>query len=183
MTQDDETDDEMVRTTIQMPRNIRDEAKNQTEHGELSEMVRDLFREVAFGEEINKREQYKKQLERVRDEKDEVRGEIRDLQSRLDTLEDKESRLEERLSESTSLKDKYDGMLEMLEQTLYSGTHVDKNHGAVERAANTAGVEPEDVIEDLKDRNPEVPDYAFVRKDRAELPWRGLSQPDGENSE
>jgi len=178
-----DNDEEVVRTTIRMPRNVRDEAKAQTEHGELSEMVRELYREVAFGEEINKREQYKKQLERVRDDKDEIRSKIRELQTQLDNLESKEARLEERLNETTSLRDKYDGMLEMLEHEIYSGENIFAEHAAVKRAARTSNLDPEEVIEELKERNPEIPEYAFVPKMHADREWFGIDGYGGQDDD
>lgn len=183
MSDEEQGDEDVVRTTIRMPRNLRDEAKAQAEHGQLSEMVRDVFREIAFGEDINKREQYKRQLERIRDDKDDIRADIRDLQTELEKLEAQEARLEERLNETTSLRDKYDGMLEMLEHELYSGENIFAEHAAVKRAARTSNLEPDQVIEELKERNPEIPEYAFEPKMHADREWFGIDGYGGEEDD
>jgi len=66
--------------------------------------------------------------------------------------------------------------MEMLEQQLYDGTHIFKEHGAVQKAAGLAGTQPEKVIQELKERNPGVPDYAFESMMHAERTWEGCSE-------
>lgn len=174
------TGDDTVRTTITMPRHLRDAAKENAEHGELSERVRSLYRRIAFGEDVDQHETVKLELERVRSDKDDVRAQIRDLQAELDRLETKEARLEEKLSKHTSRQQKYEGHLESLETLLYDGVHVDEEHPGVEKAANAAQVSPSDVIDDLRERNPQIPDYAYLPINEADRRWNGFTAGDAD---
>ena len=54
------------------------------------------------------------------------------------------------------------------------GTRLDPEHAAVKRAAETGGVEPEGVVETLKERNPDVPTYAFKDGLHDRNTWDGL---------
>lgn len=168
------SDDENVQVKHLVPEHVRDAAQDETKHGELSELVRGLYQRVAFGEEVEERESLKKELERTRDKKDDIRAEIRELQAELQSIETKETRLEEKLSEFVEDEQKYIGHLESLESQLYEGANVDSGHGGVERAANTGKCDPEDVIGDLKERNPEIPDYAFEKALHSDEEWNGI---------
>lgn len=169
------SDDDHVRVNHRVPEHVRDAAQNQTKHGELSELVRGLYQRVAFGEEVEERESIKKELERTRGKKDEVRAEIREMQASLQSLETKETRLEGKLSEFVDDEQKYTGHLESLESDIYEGFRVDKGHGGVVRASNVIDCEPEEVIEDLKERNPEIPDRAFESGLYADEEWNGVA--------
>lgn len=168
------SDDDHVRVNHRVPNHVRDAAQDKTEHGELSELVRNLYKRVAFGEDVAQHDTVKLELERVRDEKDDVRRQIRELEAELETIESKERRLEEKLSKHNSRQDKYEGHVESLESQLLDGTHISPSHPGVQRAANVGECDGEDVIDDLRERNPEVPDYAFEDMMHAEREWTGL---------
>lgn len=169
------SDDETVRVTHIVPEHVRDAAKGKTEHGELSEHVRNVYRRIAFGEDVAEHETVRMELERVRDEKDDIRRKIREFQSDLEAIERKEARLEEKLSQHTSRQDKYEGHLESLETQLAQGAHISTTHPGVERAANVADVEKDEVIEELQERNPSVPDHAFVDAMNTDRRWNGFN--------
>lgn len=175
------SDEDTARVTHLVPEHVRDAAKDKTEHGELSEHVRNLYRRIAFGEDVAEHETVRMELERVRDEKDETRRQIRELQSDLEAIERKEARLEEKLSQHTSRQDKYEGHLEALETQLAQGAHISTTHPGVDRAANVGDVEKDEVITDLKERNPSVPDHAFVDAMNTNRRWNGFDDGgDGE---
>lgn len=167
-------DDEMLRVSHRVPSHVRDAAQAQTEHGELSKMVRSLYKRIAFGDTDGGAEAVEIELERVRAEKDEIREEIRSLQQELQTLEQQETRLEEKQSKHRSRRDKYEGHLESLEEQLYDGTHLDPGHPSVVAAAEVIGASPGDVVEDLKDRNPGIPDGAFMEMRATDVEWTGV---------
>lgn len=173
------SDDKHKRVNHRVPEHVRDAAQDQTEHGELSELVRGLYRRVAFGEDVEQHETAKMELQRVRDEKDEKRSRIRELQTDLEALERKETRLEERVSEHQGRKQKYLGHLESIEGSLLDGKNVWTGHGKVQRAAQVAGCDTDAVIEDLKDRNPEIPDHAFRSAMDADESWDGVDKEVG----
>lgn len=169
------TDDDHVRVGHRVPEHVREAAQQNTEHGELSEMVRSLYKRVAFGDADGGVESIEVELERTRAEKDELREEIRELQNELQTVEQHETRLEEKLSAHRSREDKYDAFLESLEDRLYEGQHIDPGHPTVEKAAAAANTEPEAVIADLQERNSHIPEYAFVPMEDAERRWTGVT--------
>lgn len=168
------SDEETVQVSHLVPEHVKDAAKEKTEHGELSEHVRNLYRRMAFGEDVAEHETVKMELERVRDEKDDVRRKIRDLQSDLEAIERKETRLEEKLNQHTSRKDKYEGHLESLETQLAQGAHISTTHPGVKRASNVGNVDKDEVITDLRERNPSVPDHAFVDAMNTDRRWNGF---------
>lgn len=157
------SDDDTVRVNHIVPRHVREAAQKKTDHGELSERVRSLYRRTAFGEDYDENATIKMELERVRDEKDEKRAKMRELRAELESLESKETRLEEKVSKHESLEQKYEGHLESLESALKSGNSLSEKDARVEMAANTGECEPEEVIQTLKERNPEIPDHAFTQ--------------------
>lgn len=169
-------DDEQVQVSHLVPKHVREAAQTNSEYGELSEKVRNLYTTVAFGEEVGQRSQIERELQSVREKKDDIRAEIRELQTELENLEQRETRLEESMANLSSKEDKFEGALEMLEEQLYDGTHLFPDHGGVQRAAGLAGATPEAVLEKLKERNPGVPDYAFQSRMHARRDWEGCTE-------
>jgi chromosome segregation ATPase len=154
----------------------KDLAKEKLEYGELSTELRETIHKIAYGQEISKREQLQRQLAELRDEKDSIRATIREKEAELEDVESKIRRTEERLDGMERREDKYEATLEMLEQTLYDGGRVFEDHGQVLKAAKIGGKEPEHVIDELKDRNPTLPDHAFVQKFHSAKDWHGIEQ-------
>lgn len=168
------SDDDHVRVGHRVPKHVRDAAQASTEHGELSEMVRSLYRRVGHGDAEGGADSVAIELERVRAKKDDLRDEIKTLQTELQTLEQQETRLEEKLTKHRSRQDKYEGHLESLEQQLRDGTRVFGELPSVKRAASTVGKSEEEVVYDLKDRNPDVPDHAFESGLHSTETWEGV---------
>lgn len=150
-------------------------AKEQLEHGELSERLRETVEQIAFGEEVSKHTQLEERLRTLREKKDDLRAQRRELDAEIETVEQEITRIEEQLSELDKREDKYEAALAMLEETLAEGGRVFPDHGQVVRAARLGNVEPADVIDDLQDRNPSVPEHAFVEGRECDKEWRGFS--------
>lgn len=165
-------DKDQINFTVEA--NAKDLAKEKLDHGELSTELRETIHRIAYGEEISKRERMHKQLAEKRDKKDSLRAEKRELETEIEQVEGEIARLEERLDGMERQEDKYEATLEMLEETLLAGGRVFEEHGQVMKAAKIGGKEPEDVIAELKDRNPTVPDHAYVQKMHAPEEWGGL---------
>lgn len=156
----------------------KEAAKEKLEYGELSEVLRQHVRKIAFGEEVSEREQVKQRLQELRDKKDQVRSERRQQNARLEDIEQEEARLEERLQGLESRDAKYEGQLEMLEAALAEGQRIDPGRSDVKRAALTGKTDPRGVIQELMERNPEVPDYAFSDGLHDNKKWYGFSKND-----
>lgn len=151
-------------------------AKDKLEHGELSTELRETIHRIAYGEEISKRERMHKRLADLRDQKDSLRAEKREIEAELEEIEGSIKRIEERLDGMERKEDKYDATLEMLEETLYSGGRVFEQHGQVMKAAKIGGKDAKDVIDELKERNPSVPDHAFKQKMYVKKEWSGVQE-------
>lgn len=175
MSNDAEDDGEdWVRTTVTMPESLREAAKRNSEHGEISERVREIFREIAYGEDIAEHERKKKELKEVRQRKDEIRNEISSLQAELEEVERKEMRLEAEVEQSQAEEQQFETIVETLEAELYDGANITEKRRSVHNAAEIKGMEPSEVVEYIKERNPKVPDYAFKPPRETDESWFGL---------
>jgi chromosome segregation ATPase len=137
-------------------------AQADLDHGELSEKLRNSVHKMAFGEDISRREQLDQRIEEVSQEIEEHVAQRRHHDAEIDRLIAEKDRLEETMQTLTSRDDQYETTLEMLEEALADGQRVFPGHGQVERAASIGDTPPEEVIEDLKERNPSYPDERFI---------------------
>lgn len=171
-------DDDLAQFNFRVDSDAKQLAKEKLDHGELSERLRQTVQELAFGEELSKRSQLETRLDRTEDRLDDLRSEKEEIEAKIDAEESKRERIEERLQELESRETEYETALEMLEDQLFDGVHLDEGHGQVQKAAYLGDKEPEDVIDDLKERNPSVPDYAFIPYNQAKRQgdtWHGIA--------
>lgn len=173
---DNVSEQEYTRYTVRVPRSAKELAMQKAEHGEMSEKVRTLFQTVAFGEEVGERSQLQRELSEIRQKKDEKRAKKREIETEIANLEQRETRIEDQISSLSSQEDKFEGMLEMLEELLYDGVRMWPDNGKVQKAAAMGSLEPEGVIKKLKERNPSIPGHAFESKMKARKEWRGISE-------
>jgi len=150
--------DDEVRISVKMRRQLREDAKRNTERGELSEEVRDLYRQIAYGaaakQEHSELERAKTELEAVRDRLDDLRRERRKIDAEVESQETRAARLEERISSLEEQSDRFETVADTLEGVLLDGGRIFPNRVDDDLDATA-------VIAELKDRNPDVPDYAF----------------------
>lgn len=151
-----------AQVNVTVPEAMKELAKEKLEHGGLSRLVREQLREVAYGEELSRRARLEERLERHQDRRSELKREKEEIVAEIDELEEKMERDRSRLSDLQSKEDEYQGALEMLEDQLVEGTHIFPEHGQVKKAAHLGEKDPDSVIDDLRERNPSVPEYAFV---------------------
>ncbi|WP_245998615.1 hypothetical protein [Halalkalicoccus subterraneus] len=155
-------EEEKVRVTIEVPESVRDGAKSKLPHGGMSDEVRGLLTRIAFGQEMNQRSRLEQQLDDLREERSKLQRERRELDAKIENLDDRIHGVEDKLGSITTQEDRYEAKLEELEYRIrVEGTRVFPEHGAVERVASGVGKNPEGVIKDLKQRNPDVNDSAF----------------------
>lgn len=175
MSDGDSMTEDKSQINFTVSKDAKELAKEKLDHGELSTELRETIQRIAFGEEISKRERARKRLAELRDEKDRLRSKKREVEAELEDIEQQITRIEERLENMERREDKYETSLEMLEETLYEGGHVFPDHGQVIKAAKIGGKDKEDVIDELKERNPRVPDHAFVSKLHTNKTWNGVT--------
>lgn len=140
---------------------VHQQAKEKLDHGEMSEILRDAIHEAAFGTRTTERQRVKDRLKDLREKKRRKQREKRNLEQEIDETERKIERCEERLDQLQEQDGEFDGALELLESRLREGTRVFVGYGQVEQAAELGQCTQEEVIEALKERNPEIPDLAF----------------------
>ena len=159
--------------------NAKELAKNKLEHGELSKRLREAVEEIAFGEELSRRSKLEERLDSLQDKRDELETEREQITAELEEVTSKIERVSDRLDDLQTQEDEYQGALEMLEDQLADGRNVFVGHGQVEKAAHIGEKEPEGVIDDLKDRNPSIPDHAFMQQMSTPKDWNGIGYEAG----
>lgn len=163
--------DDPVRFNTTMNRRLRDDAKRETEHGELADEIRDLFRRIAYGtdgEEQGELDRVRAELEAVRDRKDDLRRERRRVDAEIESVESRETRLEERIETLESKDDKFDTVVETLESFLLDGQRIIPSRVDDD-------LDPHRVIEELQARNPDVPAVAFETPAQGDpVDWREM---------
>jgi chromosome segregation ATPase len=157
------TDDDAVRYTVQMPRELREDAKRNAERGELAEEVRDVFRQRAYGiggtDQPTELEKTKAELRDVRRTVDDLRHRRRQLDAEIEAKETRATRLEERVEALENERSEIETTVDTLENLLLDGDRMwpTKIKNAADVDASTA----EELYHELRDRNPDLPDAAF----------------------
>ena len=172
-------DEEMVLVNAEVPKPVRDAAKEKLEYGGMSREIRELLTRVAFGEDLAQRSRLEQQLDALREQREELQRERREIDSKIENVDSRISGIETKLSSLSSREERYESKLEELEYRLRGeGTRLGPDSPVVKRVAKESETEPEGVIKDLKKRNPDVPDYAFEEKTpyADEPSWHGVAE-------
>lgn len=177
------SDDKMVQVSFTVPQHIKEAADTNAEYGEKSEVLRNAMARMAGGEELSKREHLTKRLEEITEEKDSIQKQIRQLEAEYDELEKEERRKQNALEELRTEEQEYREKLAELEGSLYSGARVTVEWKQVNRAAAIAEKDAEEVIDDLKERNPGVPPWAYQSKLHTRREWNGMDADDAKHTE
>lgn len=149
------------------------EAKAKLEHGELSEELRATLDRIAHGADVAEEKRLTDRLETLRESRRELRQERENIERQLEETNRNIERVERRLEQLREQNGEYDGVLAMLEEDLQSGVRILSGSPKVERAASIGDCTPSDVIQDLRDRNPDTPQIAFRKATADEKPnWK-----------
>jgi chromosome segregation ATPase len=138
---------------------------NRLEYGEKSRLIREFAQEIAYGAGWDERSSIDIQIEHVEDKLAEARKRRRQAEQQIETYEDELARLREKRETKQTRQEKLDASLVPVEDDLRRGSRVFPDHGAVQRIAREYDITAEDVLERLKERNPDVPDRAFREPD------------------
>lgn len=144
-----------------VPADIKERAKANAEHGELSEAVRDVYRMYATTGGAETLAQLEVRLRKTRRERESLEDRIKHLKEELETVRDQERDLEEQIREYEQETTEYERVMGELSAMLRDGQSVFPTHGKVKTAASVKGCPVNDVMDDLRDRNPDVPDARF----------------------
>lgn len=173
--------EEMKLINVNVPKSVHETAKKKLEYGGISREVREALRRVAFGEDMNQRSRLEQQMEVLRDEREELRAERREIDAKIENIESKIDGIQDDISQLSSEEERYDSKLEELEYRVREdGTRLWPENSHVERVAKEAQREPEAVVNDLKKRNPDIPDYAFEKMTpySDDPDWSGVPEED-----
>lgn len=167
MTMSNNDDEELAQINVKVPERTKELAKEELEHGGLTRVVQETLSQIAHGGKTTERQRTLDHLEELRDEKREKVEERNTLDSEINDLELKIERAENRLDELDDKMGEYEGMLQLIESQMHEEQmHVDPGHGKIRDAAKKAGCDESDVIDDLRERNPDLPEGQFQAKDR-----------------
>jgi len=150
------------------PETTVEEAKSGLDHGELSEELRATVQRLAHGADVAEETRLTDRLQTLREERRNKRQERENIEQELEELNRDIERVEQRLDALRDQQGEYDGVLAMLEEDLNDGVRILGGSDKIKRAAKLGDCDVEDVIADLKERNPNLPDAAFERADAQE---------------
>jgi len=152
-----------VRYNVKMPEQLREDAKDGSKRGELSQEVRDLFRRKAYGadasQEFNELEQKKAELRSVREDIDSLRHDRTKIATEIEAKENRAVRLEEQIERLEKSTSQLETQLEMLENMLHGGEYMWPVR--IKNAADVDSSTAEKLHQELKTRNPDIPQVAF----------------------
>jgi len=147
---------------VQIPKHTKEKAKKQLEHGGLTRVVRESLERVAHGEQTTERERVKDNLKELRDTRRDKVKDKQGLESEIEDLDLKIERAENRLDELDDKKGEYEGRLAMLvSQIEEDEMRVWPTHGKVVKIAEETNCTQEDVIADIRERNPTLTNLVF----------------------
>ena len=136
-------------------------AKQKLEFGEMSQRLRETLEAIAHGTEVAEETRLTDRLQTLREERRSLRQQRDNVENDLDEVNRKIERVEQRLDSLREQDGQYDGVLAMLEEDLHSGVRILGGSDKIKRAAELGDCSVDEVIDDLKERNPEVPEKAF----------------------
>jgi chromosome segregation ATPase len=154
--------DEMAQINVRVPERTKELAKNELGHGGLTQLVRKEMERVAHGGDVTEKNRIQDRLEKLRDERQELKTERNQINDRLDDVERKIERAESELDAIRNKEGEYEGALQVIEDQMHEkGMRVWEGHGQVEDVALLGDCDPVDVVADLKERNPDLPKEQF----------------------
>jgi len=165
--------DNEKRTTFIVDENTLEEAKSGLDRGDLSNELRSTVERLAHGADVAEETRLKDRLETIREDKRELRQERDQIERQLEEKSREEERIEQRLDHLRDQEGEYDGVLAMLEEDLHDGVRIIGGGEKIQKAARIGDCTTDDVIDDLKERNPDVPEDAYRRARAGEEPnWK-----------
>lgn len=159
------SDEETAIASAEVPKSTYELAKDKLPYGGISKEIRGLIERIAHGDDLNQRSRLEQRLRNLREQRRELQQERREIDVRIENIDSRIQTAEREVSQLTEVEERYEAKIEMLEQRLRDPDneyfHLLPDLRAVRRIAEETGREPEGVVADIRDRNPDVPEYAF----------------------
>lgn len=144
-----------------VPADVKKKAKKHAEHGELSEAVRDVYRMYASAGSADTLVQLEIRLRKTRRERESIEEQIEELKSELHEVRNREEELQDEIKEYEQQTTEYERLMAELDEILRDGGSVFESHAKVTKAATIGGKTTTEVVADLQERNPDLPDSRF----------------------
>lgn len=181
-------EEEMTPLYVEVPAWAKEVVMETTEHGGLTRVVREALLAVARGDSaVAEQARYELRQELAESKRARIDAlkqqyqppavaepAVRDSIAEVHELARANHQHRQRGWDDATPADRIpEEKLVEIEEALRGGMYVFPEHGKVQKAA-VPGVTPEEVIEVLKDRNPDVPEHAFNRRNESEWAWKGV---------
>lgn len=156
------SDDNTKRWGVEINAELHEALDKTLEHGERSEILRNVARELVTGDfdayTINDIKIAMKDSEL-----EDAREEVRMAQARVERLESERDKLINDREQIETDEDRYDGALWSLEQQFRGGEvgHITPKSGEVRSISSEFDISRSEVVDELRDRNPDIPEKAF----------------------
>ena len=172
--------DNQKRTTFIVDEATLEEAKSGLDRGDLSDELRNTVDRLAHGADVAEETRLQDRLETLRGDRRRKRQERDNVEQELEELNRDIERVEQRLDALREQDGEYDGVLAMLEEELHDGVRILGGGDKIKKAARIGDCTTDDVIDDLKERNPDVPKKAY-RPSRSDEPPKWNANESGES--
>lgn len=154
------SDDGMALLTARVDEDRKDRVKNRLDHGGLTREIRELLKRLDEHAGSEKK-RLKRELQATREERDEWVQKRDEANSHIEQQNKRIERLENELDTIRDKQGEYEGYLQSIETAMHDGMRVFEDHKQVVNAAEAGDCDPLDVIIDLRERNPNLPDAKF----------------------
>lgn len=152
---------------------------NRLEYGEKSELIQELAQSIAYGSTWDERTPLDIQIESVEEKLAEARRRRREADADVESYENELERLRQKRETTQTKAEKLEASLLPIESDLREGERqrIFPEHGSIEAIAREYNLPKEEIIDELKSRNPDIPDYVFEERDlynTDEKVWEGV---------
>ena len=144
------------------------------EYGEKSQLIRDLANSIAYGDCWDERTPLDVQIENIEEKLADARRRRREAEADIESYEDELDRLREKRENKQTREERLEASLVPVEADLRGGKRVFADHGAIQSIAREYNLEAAAVLDQLKIRNPDVPDHAFKQQMHTTESWDGV---------
>lgn len=155
-------DDEMEQVNHLVPSGTKARASESADWGELSEAVRSVYEAFARTGGDADVVRLQAELQRVQSHLSSLDEQIASLESEREAMKEREDELVRQLDKAESDADEYIDLINQLLDSLDSGESVWPSHAIVQEAATLNGSSPDEVIDELRDERPHLPDDRFT---------------------
>lgn len=169
---------EMKQVMAEIPSEDKEMLDEILAHGELTELIREVVSSVVEGEGFNRRTVYDARIKQVTRKITDTRDEINRLHRELERLENTRDTLQQEREGVLTKAEEWEAAFGEVERAFRAGDlgHLDPGHQRIKDIARRFGKTPDAVHEELRDRNPDVPDHAFKQTMFVERRFGGLPE-------